>query len=197
MLEFAPTTSAQYELGFTSFMSEDIRFSDEADPSRAIFRCEDCGAVVRGREEARRHMRGHGYENEVAIWANVEELAERLDDRTAILWSVGIRLRLTPPRQPRVEDLVTIGDVVWTNYDPEKGRVVRVDRYEVHGLPCYSIIYVPLDAKPLKDGRYRESDYHYLNELVAQDRRILHLYETNDDVFYRRRQATIMDYIRG
>jgi len=49
-----------------------------------------------------------------------------------------------------------------------------------------------LDAKPLKDGRYRERDYHYLNELVAQDGRILHLYETNDDeVFYEKRQMIL------
>jgi len=41
--------------------------------------------------------------------------------------------RLTPPRQPKVEGSVTIGDVVWTNYSPEKGRVIKVDKYEVHG----------------------------------------------------------------
>ena len=89
MLRFPPTASTQYELAFDSLIMNEVRFSDETDPSRAIFRCQECGAIL------------------------------------------------------------------------------------------------------------RESDYHYLNELVAQDRRILHLYETNDDVFYRRRQATIMDYIRG
>ena len=37
-----------------------------------------------------------------------------------------------------------------------------------------------------------------MNPLVAQGGRILHLYEANDDeVFYRRRQAMIMDYIGG
>ena len=191
-LRFPPTVSTQYQLALDSLMMNEVKFSDEADPSRAIFRCQECGAILRGKHNAYEHVRGHGFETDVAIWAHLEELAEKLDDRTAILWSIGIRLRLTPPGQPRVEDLVTVGDVVWTDYSPEKGKVVKVDRYEVHGLPCYSIIYVPLDAKPFSNGRYRENDYCYLNELVAQDGRILHLYKTDEsEVFYEKRQMIL------
>ena len=38
-------------------------------------------------------------------------------------------------------------------------------------------------------------DYRYLNELVAQDGRILHLYETDDsEVFYEKKQTSITEY---
>ena len=192
-----PATSYIYNLNFAYYMSCGAKFSELRDPSRAIFRCMDCGEVIVGDRATEQHMRErHGYELDIQIWGNVEELAERIDDRTAVLWSCGVRLRVTPPGQPTVGDLVRPGDMVWTNYDSSRGRVVRVDRYRVHGLPCYSIIYVPLDARPFSNGSYRESDYHYLNELVAQDGRILHLYEANDDeVFYEKRQRGLEELI--
>ena len=193
-----PATSYIYRLNFAYYMSCGAKFGELRDPGRAIFRCVECGEVIVGDRAAEEHMRGlHGYELDIQIWGHVEELAERMDERTAILWASGIRLRLTPPGQPTVEDLVRPGDIVWTSYSPERGRVVEVSGYEVHGLPCFSIIYVPLGAKRLSDGSYRGSDYHYLNELVAQDGRILHLYEANDDeVFYEKRQRSLKEFIQ-
>ena len=192
----SPTSSSIYQLNFAGYMTRGASFGDLKNPSKAIFRCVECGQIIVGSELAERHMREiHSFELDVQIWSHLEELAEKIDDRTAVLWASGIRLRLTPPGQPTVEDLVKPGDLVWTSYSPEKGKVVKVSRYEVHGLPCYSITYVPLDAKPFSDGSYRESDYCYLNELVAQDGRILHLYETDDsEVFYEKKQTSITEY---
>ena len=79
MLEFPPTTSTQYELAFDSLMMNEVRFSDEADPSRVISRCQECGAILRGKHNEYEQVKGHRFEADVAIWARLEEQAEKLD----------------------------------------------------------------------------------------------------------------------
>lgn len=107
-----------------------------------------------------------------------KRIAEIIDDRTAQI--EGSRLRRTPPGQPTVDELVFLGDIIETNYSTG-GRVTQISRYGTYELPVFSLIYVDLDAKPLKKGGYRENDYRWINELVAQDGRILKLFEANTD----------------
>jgi hypothetical protein len=57
-------------------------------------------------------------------------------------------------------------------------------QYLVYELPVWSITYVPLDAEQHKNGKYKDNDLHFINELVAQDNRILKLFVANpDEVF--------------
>jgi len=153
------------------------------DPSKALFKCRECGAEITGADNVLEHFKSiHNSTDKWYIWTNVEELAVKLDDRTAVLYSDGYLLRLTPPGQPTVEQLVRVGDIIRINYGNgicyvEKGKVVGVGRYEAYGLLVYSINYVYPDEKPMKNGRYRR--LKSMNELVAQDGRILGLFYNN------------------
>ena len=102
---------------------------------------------------------------------------EILDDRTARVGDS--RLRRTPPGQPMVDELVFVGDIMETDYGTG-GRVTHISRHSTYGLPVFTVVYVDVDAKPNKDGSYRESDHRWINELVAQDGKILKLFESND-----------------
>jgi len=114
-----------------------------------------------------------------------DERAERRPDgRTAILPSDKTLLRVTPAGQPTVDALVGPGDVIKTNYQDVEGTVVDVSKHTYHGLPAYTIEYVPPDIEPNKNGSYRETQVCWINECVAQDGRILKLHAANkDEVF--------------
>ena len=122
------------------------------------------------------------------------ENAEILDDRAARVlcescpsgWS---RLRRTPSGQKTVDQLLFIGDIIETSYSTG-GKVINISRHGYYGLSAYSIVYVDVDAPANKDGSYRENHYRYINELVAQDDRILMLFEANkDEVFIKGKAA--------
>jgi len=125
-----------------------------------------------------------------------------LDEQTARIpcsscesgWS---RLRRTPPDQKTVEELLFIGDLIETNYSTG-GKVISISKHEYYGnLFAYSITYVDVDAPANKDGSYRENHHRYINELVAQNNRILKLYEANtDEVFIIGKAAGQMDLFR-
>lgn len=119
------------------------------------------------------HMMRTGDFNEKKLHATL------LDERTARLPD-GTRLRVTPKGQKTVEELVFQGDEIKSNYGSH-GQVIEVKRYLVYGLPTYTIIYVPLDAQPNKDGSYRDTVLRWINECVAQDGKILKLFEGNSD----------------
>jgi hypothetical protein len=115
-----------------------------------------------------------------------------VDERTAMVFDKqataneenGHRLRLTPPNQKTVADLLFPGDIITTNQDYDKGRkyrLISVRRFEVYGLPEYSLTLVDLEAKPNKYGEYKENDLRWINECVAQDGRVLMLFEANDE----------------
>jgi len=118
--------------------------------------------------------------------------AEILDDRTARIScesEPSCLLRRTPPGQKTTDQLLFVGDIIETNYSPG-GKVIDVSRHEYYGLSAYSIVYVDVDAPANKDGSYRENHYRYINELVAQDGRILKLFNANEDeVFVKGRAA--------
>ncbi len=153
------------------------------DPSKALFKCRECGAEITGADNVLEHFKStHISTDKWYVWACVEELAVKLDDRTAVLYNDGYLLRLTPPGQPTVEQLVRAGDIIRINHGTEgnymeEGKVVGVYRYEVCGLPAYSIKYVDPDGKHKKNGRYGR--LKSVNELVAQDGRILGLFYNN------------------
>jgi len=102
----------------------------------------------------------------------------RLDERTAAL-ADGTRLRLTPPGQPTVPDLVKPGDVVRTSYDSGLYIVEEVAGPYTEGgyPPHYTLVCTRLYPHP---GRLRDTRF-WLNELVAQDGRLLKLFEVNQD----------------
>lgn len=89
-------------------------------------------------------------------------------------------LRRTPPGQKTVDQLLFVGDIIDTNYSTG-GKVIYIARHEYYGLFAYSLIYVDVDAPANKDGNYRENHQCYINELVAQDDRILKLFKANED----------------
>jgi len=105
--------------------------------------------------------------------------AKVFDERTALL-SDETRLRITPKGQKRVDQLVFSGDEIGSSYGTG-GKVISVREYAVYSLPVFTIVYVELKAKPNKDGSYRETDFRWINECVAQDGKILKLFEANED----------------
>jgi hypothetical protein len=108
-----------------------------------------------------------------------KEFAERKTSSIAEL-DDGTKLRITPEKQKKVDELIRVGDTIKTNYGDNLGVVLSVTPYEVYGLTTFSIVYVPKE----KINKYRKSDYHYINELVAMDNRVLKLFEVNtDEVF--------------
>ena len=136
-----------------------------AAPSKALFKCMECGATIRGQDKALKHSRKHRYDNIVKEYVALEEIAEPISERTAILWMKGLRLRITPPEQPTVKDLVKPGDIVRYTEIPGRLRVEVVEKHERYGLPVFTVIAVPEEAG--KNG-YRR----YINDLVAQDGKI-------------------------
>jgi cysteine synthase len=106
-------------------------------------------------------------------------VAKPIDQRTAVLPD-GTRLRMTPGGQKTVNVLVEEGDIIRTSYGTG-GRVVGVTEYTVYGLPVYTITFVDVEAKPFLDGHYARTALNWINECVAQDDRILMLFEANDD----------------
>ena len=119
---------------------------------------------------------------ELNYGVNTEETAEIIDDRTAKIGDS--LLRTTPHGQKKVDELVFKGDMITTSHPSDieykmEYRIIQVSRYECYGLPAYTLLLVETDAKPNKDGSYRESDYRWINECVAQDGRILGLFEAN------------------
>lgn len=119
--------------------------------------------------------------------------AEIIDERTAQL-NDKQKLRITPEGQKKVKELASVGDLVRTSsgrymgikgmsYDWE-GRIISVSKHLVYGLPTYSICFVDIEKYGKK---YRDYDYHYLSELVAQDNRILQLFVANkEEVFVKK-----------
>jgi len=104
---------------------------------------------------------------------NPPEIAELIDDRTARVtcnpdWCY---LRRTPPGQKTVGELVFKGDTVTTSYGRDRlYSVLSVSEHEYYGLKAWSLV--------LSDGSYSNA---YINELVAQDNRLLKLFVANTD----------------
>ncbi|MEM2654112.1 MAG: hypothetical protein QXV59_07380 [Nitrososphaerota archaeon] len=149
-----------------------------ADPSRALFRCTECGAMVKGREKALKHVRKHSYKHPVMEYVALEEIAEPLDERTALLWTKGLKLRMTPPDQLTVKELVQPGDIIRYTEIPGRLRVESVEKHERFGLPVFTIVATPTDDSGVKPYR------RYINDMVAQDGKIYCILEECDCQVY-------------
>ncbi|MCS7125529.1 MAG: hypothetical protein NZ929_01255 [Aigarchaeota archaeon] len=154
------------------------------DPSKALYKCAECGAVIRGEVKALKHVKGHGFEHPVIEYTSLEEIAEPISDRTAVLWSNGLRLRITPPDQLTVKDLVKPGDIVRHSESDEKLRVVSVEKHEKHGLPVFTIVGTSVE-------KTSNRIYRYINDLVAQEGEIFCIYEDCDCQVYIVKKATV------
>lgn len=112
--------------------------------------------------------------------------AERVDERTAKLPD-GTRLRVTPPGQPTVRDLLPVGTLVKANYHGKSEKplvVIEASEETCYGLPTWGLTLVPLGTKLNDNGDAPKSALCWINELVAQDGRILPFFEIdNDEVF--------------
>jgi hypothetical protein len=69
------------------------------------------------------------------------------------------------------------------NYGYGEGVVVSVNERWACGLPCFSIIYVPLGTSRNDDGTYPESAYKYMNQMVAVDGEVYRQWEHDHPEF--------------
>lgn len=100
----------------------------------------------------------------------------------AILESDGTRLRCTPEGQNKVDKIIHPGDKVKTSWNTGPYTVVEVSRHEIYGLEEFSLILDDGNIRKTKSGKYpKNADFAYINELVAQNGRLLHLFEANKD----------------
>jgi len=127
-----------------------------------------------------------------------------LDDRTAAIISdteefdtiaggfdKATKLRLTPKGQPTVADILQPGDIIESMFGDTKTerkanrsvyKVMQVSHHnEYGGIPSWSLVVIDPKTKPFKNGRYKENDYSYINELVAQDGKIHGLFYANGE----------------
>lgn len=96
-----------------------------------------------------------------------------------VLWD-GCRLRRTPEGQPTVGDLIKPRDLIRLEYPGCQARV-----YEVVEVSLRTLLDTPITCHDIvmkEPGvKVRGDNYSYCNELVAIDRRILYLFEANDE----------------
>ena len=93
------------------------------------------------------------------------------------------RLRLTPPGQKTVPELISIDDLIKTNYGTGPYRVEGISKYTCYGIcEVYSLILSEPNAPRNKNGKLpKDYSYSFINEIVAQDGRLLMLFEANED----------------
>lgn len=109
---------------------------------------------------------------------------------TAILPASGTLLRVTPPGQPTVDQLVHAGDDIQEDDEFPAGSihashlVVAVHKHQEYGLPVYSIVEAKVGDRPKgAGGKWRETQLGYINNLVAQDGRILgFMQDSNEEI---------------
>lgn len=130
------------------------------------------------------------YSRQMRTGLDEKEFAKILPDGKSAILEDGTRLRITPKDQLLVDELVFPGDIIKTNYSTG-GKVISVFRWECYGLAVYTVTYVDVDAKPNKDGSYRPNLRSWINECVAQDGRILKLFESNNDEIVVIQEASI------
>ena len=93
------------------------------------------------------------------------------------------RLRLTPPGQKTVSELVVIDDLIKTNYGTGPYRVEGVTKNTYYGIcEAYSLVLSEVNAPRNKNGELSKNySYAGINEIVAQDGKLLMLFEANKD----------------
>lgn len=93
------------------------------------------------------------------------------------------RLRLTPPGQKTVPELVLIDDLIKTNYGTGPYRVEKITKHTYYKIcEAYTLVLSYPDAPRNKNGELPKNySYSFVNEIVAQDGRLLMLFEANKD----------------
>ena len=137
---------------------------------------------------------------------NPQQWAMPKEEGDILITPDGLRWRIE--RTPTVGDLLHVGDVIRTSYKTG-GLVIKLEKYSIcccphrsvsstiickpswdppkqtlkyhRELPVWSLVYVQPGARQTKAGKFFESDYCYINELVAVGNRILALFEANED----------------
>lgn len=99
--------------------------------------------------------------------------------------------RITPKGQKIVPELIRVGTVIKTSYSTGPYTVINVTGPYTQSAMVKEWIYPPHYSLRMclpdkfKDflrlGKLRDSDYYYVNELVAIDNEILHLFKANED----------------
>ncbi|WP_455448292.1 hypothetical protein [Natrinema thermotolerans] len=126
------------------------------------------------------------YQRDGWDWPHGDEgdVAERLSDRLAVLPD-GVFLRLTPPEQPTVDDVLKPGSLIHAGYHHEGTiyKVFRVRRREYYGgIPAYTISLGDVDQEAREDGMPKNYQGANIKELVYQDGEIRKLFANNDTV---------------
>lgn len=144
------------------------------------------------------------YLRELHAGIEVARLQPVREEGDILITPEGYRWRLE--REVKVPDLVHPGDRIRTSYN-STGLVIELVPtvqcpcpYDQWGsklcaatwshpaildfhreLTCWTIVFVYDGKKIFKNGKFRETDKGWLNELVAYQGRLLHLFENNDD----------------
>lgn len=100
-----------------------------------------------------------------------------------------IQYRQTPHGQPGVDQLVRIGDTIWTSYCSGPYVVCGVKPYECYGMRVFTLELRDLGRASGAGKRSKRDPDGWINELVAVDGRILKLFANNDDEVYVARTA--------
>lgn len=126
-----------------------------------------------------------------------DDIAEPVSDRLAVLPD-GIFLRLNPPEQPRVDDVIQPGSLISTNYGEQVHKVFRIRECEVYGLPTFTIAIGDVDTPAREDGLPQNYGGGNIKELVYQDGAVRKLFWNNDDVVHVHGHGPIdVDYQAG
>lgn len=99
-----------------------------------------------------------------------------------------LMFRQTPHGQPEVDELLAVGDLVWTSYGTGPYLVKRVIRHEWRGLRQYSLV--------LNDADGRKGD-SFINEVVAVDGRLLKMFANNQDEVFVAKRALADGYVEA
>ena len=107
----------------------------------------------------------------------------KLTDELCVMAYHRDRLRLTPPRQKTVCELISIDDLIKTNYGTGPYRVEEISKHTYYGIcEAYSLVLSEPNAQRNKNGKLpKDYSYSFINEIVAQDGRLLMLFEANKD----------------
>ncbi|ELZ08490.1 hypothetical protein C479_14163 [Halovivax asiaticus JCM 14624] len=138
----------------------------------------DCCAFCEYRHSPQNTYRRDGWDYP---HGDEEDVAEPVTERMAVLPD-GICLRLTPPCQPTVDEILEPGALITTSYSPDRiQKVFHVRERPVYGVPTYSIAIGDPDTPAGRDGYPKRYRGRNIKELVYQDGAIRKLFWNNDD----------------
>lgn len=109
-----------------------------------------------------------------------DPVAEKVTDRLGVLPD-GTFLRLNPPEQPTVADVVEPGTLIKTNYVEWPRKVFQIREREIYGINTYTVVLGHPDDPVREDGYPKNYSGANIKELVYQDGLIQKLFLSNQD----------------